>query len=71
MSKNKIYGTLLELEAFSMIINVKIICYIRKIKDKNYRKSLNDEINTYLINEEKDEELAILLNHYGEKIKLI
>ena len=67
MSKNKVYGTYLELEAFSIIINVKIICYIRNIKDENYRKLSNDEINTYILNEEKDEELEILLNHYGEK----
>ncbi len=62
--KDKTFGTIYEVEEFAIICDIKIIYYIRKINYKNHKKTVKDEINGYVFNNNKNGNSAIMFDEY-------
>ena len=65
MRNNNEYGGELEINAFSLLCDIKITLYIRKINDIN-QKSNNDKIIIRIYNEHKIENFSIILDKYPQ-----
>ena len=64
MRKDKEYGSILEIQAFSIIFKIRIYQFTRYIDDKGYKKSSKDKITTVIIGEQYEGNFSILLNNY-------
>ena len=64
MRKDKEYGSVLEIQAFSNIFQIRIYQYTRYINDEEGKKSSEDNITKVIIGEQYDGNFGIILDNY-------
>ena len=64
MRKDKEYGSVLEIQAFSHIFKIRIYQYTRYINDEGGKKNNEDKITKVIIGEQYDGNFGIILDNY-------
>ena len=61
MKRDKTFETIYEVKAFAILCDIKIILSIRKINNKNLKKDVKGEINSFIFNNDKKGNFAVKL----------
>ena len=70
MGLDREYGGEIEILGFSELCEIRLTFFVRDITNENCIKSENDKITTYIYNENKEGNFAIILDNYIKRNRL-
>ena len=63
MRKNETFGGSIEIQIYSIISKLKIVCFIRNLLEINeFKADDSDQINSYISDKKKNTNIYIILN---------